>query len=322
MIKIFLCLTVLRVGSCTQPYFPPQIVFSPNDGVTTIVVDEINQRAYQTITLSSYARETSYVMKHFPNSTSDSPQSKNYVQLLVDFPPFNCIYGTYWKYGGNTFNSFPTHWVNGTSCEVKNYIQFNYGMIHSNDSSSDEDYWYANVTCNVDSGQVYPCEEIYFKKNTDIPIRSTRVARGGWSVNQFTTYYTKTSVGKPDEKLFDSIPEGWPDACLDVMLGLFYYPQTSKLMLNQSEKVQVWLISPPHRINGNDTVIIQWKPSQCNDCFTWTPKQLSFNSKSFQDKQTITITRVKDGPKTALIPIFNGGGFNLVSAESYPIYTQ
>jgi hypothetical protein len=97
-----------------QPYFPPQILFSPNNGITTIAVDEINQRAYQTIILSSYARETSYVMKHFPNATSDSPQSDNYVQLLVDFPPFNCIYGTYWKYGGNTFNSFPIHWINRT----------------------------------------------------------------------------------------------------------------------------------------------------------------------------------------------------------------
>ncbi len=59
------------MGECGyQPYFPPQIIFSPNNGVTTIAVDEINQRAYQTITLSSYARETSYVMKHFPNATS------------------------------------------------------------------------------------------------------------------------------------------------------------------------------------------------------------------------------------------------------------
>ncbi|CAF4256092.1 unnamed protein product, partial [Rotaria sordida] len=30
----------------SQPFFPPQIVFSPDDGQTIIAIDEINQRAY------------------------------------------------------------------------------------------------------------------------------------------------------------------------------------------------------------------------------------------------------------------------------------
>ena len=46
------------------------------------------------------------------------------------------------------------------------------------------------------------------------------------------------------------------------------------------------------------------------DCFTWTPNQFLFNSKNFQERQTLTITRVKNGPETTLIPIFNGGGFD------------
>ncbi|CAF0908011.1 unnamed protein product [Rotaria sordida] len=326
MVKIYLYLASFilwyYIGECVQPYFPPQIIFSPDNGVTTIAIDEINQRAYQKIKLSSYASETSFVMKHFPYAIPNSPESKYYVQLLVDFPPLNCMYGTYWKYGGNTFNSFPSYWRNGSSYEIKNYMKFNYEMIHSSDSSVNEDYWYSNVTCQTDSGENYPCEEIYFEKNTQTPLRSTRVARGGWDVRQFTTYYKVISVGKPDDKLFDSIPQGWYVACRDVMLGLLYYPQTSKIDLNQSVKVQVWLITPPHRINGNDTVHIQWKATECNDCFTWTPKQLSFNSENFQERQTLTITRVKNGPKTTLIPIFNGGGFDLVTPDNYPIFIE
>ncbi|CAF4762549.1 unnamed protein product [Rotaria sp. Silwood1] len=80
MMKIYLYLTSFILGyytgNCAQPYFPPQIVFSPDNGVTTIAIDEINQRAYQKITLSSYASETSFVMKHFPYAIPDSPQSK------------------------------------------------------------------------------------------------------------------------------------------------------------------------------------------------------------------------------------------------------
>ncbi|CAF4501911.1 unnamed protein product [Rotaria sp. Silwood2] len=100
----------------------------------------------------------------------DSPQSKYYIQLLVDSLPSSCMYGTYWKYGGNTFNSFPSHWLNGASFKIDNYIKFKYDIMHSTNSSQDEDYWYANETCQTDSGNIYPCEEIYLKKNTQISL--------------------------------------------------------------------------------------------------------------------------------------------------------
>jgi hypothetical protein len=87
-------------------------------------------------------------------------------------------------------------------------------------------------------------------------------------------------------------------------------------------KVQVWLSTPPHRINGNDTVHIQWKSTECTDCFTWKPKQLSFDSENFNEKQILTITRVKNGPATTLIPIFNGGGFDRISTKNYTINIQ
>ncbi|CAF4729288.1 unnamed protein product, partial [Rotaria sp. Silwood2] len=61
MMKMYLYLTSFILwyytGDCTQPYLPPQIVFSPNNGLTTIAIDEINQRAYQKVTLSSYASD-------------------------------------------------------------------------------------------------------------------------------------------------------------------------------------------------------------------------------------------------------------------------
>ncbi len=63
-------------------------------------------------------------------------------------------------------------------------------------------------------------------------------------------------------------------------------------------------------------------PANCIDCFKWTPEQLSFNSRNFQERQTLTITRIKDGPTARLIPIFYGGGYNLVSPDIYSIFIQ
>ncbi|CAF1304929.1 unnamed protein product [Rotaria sp. Silwood1] len=305
------------VECSSQPYFPPQIVFSPDGGKTIIAIDEINQRAY-----ISTGGETAFVMKHFPYAIPDSPQSKYYVQLLVVHPSNWCAYGTYWKYGGNIYNSFPSDWVNGTSFEIKNYMKFTYNMIHSNDSSIDEDYWYSDVTCKVQTGETYPCEEIYFKKNTQIPLRLSRVVRQGWNIVKATYPYTIISMGKPDDKYFNSLPKNWSFICQDTMLGLLHYPQTAKVNLNESVEVEIWLPTPPHRINGNDTVIIQWKLRECTDCFTWTPKQLSFNTENFQERQILKITRVKDGSQTNLVPVFNGGGFDNALAEVYSIIIQ
>jgi hypothetical protein len=308
---------------CSQPYFPPQIVFSPDNGQSIYAIDEINQRAYTTLKYGASGRTTSFAMQHFPFAIPDSPESKYYVQLLIDSIPFDCSYGTYWQYGGNIYNAFPSHWwVNRTSFQIKNYLEFKYQMIKSDKFTNDEDYWYANITCEVDGGATYPCEEIYFQKNTDVPLRSTGVVRRGWSIVQEIINYQIISMGKPDEKYFDSIPKNWSLICRDVMLGLFYYPQTTKIELNRGVDVQIWLITPPHRINGNDTVTIQWNSNECKDCFTTSPKELSFNIANFQKKQTLTITRVKEGPKTTLIPTFNGGGFDLVTPAIYPIFIE
>jgi hypothetical protein len=116
--------------------------------------------------------------------------------------------------------------------------------------------------------------------------------------------------------------DNWSIACRDLNLGLLYYPQRSKIDLNQSTKVQIWLTTPPHRINGNDTVTIQWNPRECKYYFTISPKELTFNIDNFQERQILTITRVKDGPQTSLIPSFIGGGFDLVAPENYPIYIE
>ena len=46
--KICLCLLSFVLfdyfAECVQPYFLPQIVFSPSNGVTTLAIDQINQR--------------------------------------------------------------------------------------------------------------------------------------------------------------------------------------------------------------------------------------------------------------------------------------
>ncbi|CAF1429433.1 unnamed protein product [Adineta ricciae] len=319
------CLILLTLwsyfGDCTQPYFPRQVVFS-SDGGLIVAIDEINQRAYQTLNYTSTEQHTSFVMQHFPYAVPDSPQSKYYVQLLLRTPPsLGCQYGTYWKYGEQNFNDFPVHWwVTESSFEIKNYINFHFGMIHSkNTSSIDEDYWYSNETCMLEDKEILPCEEIYFKKNTEIPLRSTVVVRYGMQVIQEITNYKIISIGKPDEKYFDLIPKNWSVVCQDANLGIIYNPEAVTIDSNRSSDIHISLTAPPHRINGNDTVRIRWKVTQCKTCFKWIPEQLYFNSKNFQTTQILTIIRIKNGPLAKMFPIFKGGGFDSISTDDYSI---
>lgn len=130
-------------------------------------------------------------------------------------------------------------------------------MIRSNDSSIDEDYWYSNVTCQSDTRTIIPCQNIYFQKNTDVPLRSTRVVRRGWNLILETKNYKVISIGQPDQKYFDSIPKDWFGNCRDINLGLLYYPLLSNITLNQTIKIHISLVAAPHQINGTDTVTIQ-----------------------------------------------------------------
>lgn len=204
---------------CAQPDFPPQLLFFA--GSTLYAIDEINQRAFKSVSDSVKSSETAYAI-------ADSPQSKYDVQPQDKFPNTSCRYGTYWKYGRNYFNAFPEHWSNGSSLEIKNFINFKYEMIHSNKSSADEDYWYSNKTCQP-LGKTCPCEEIYFRKGTDIPVRSTQVVRTPWNIQQYTAEYLMITVGKPDDKYFDPIIKDWAYTCRDVMLRVLHNPNTSKI---------------------------------------------------------------------------------------------
>mgnify|MGYP001126513991 CR=1 FL=1 len=325
MMKIYLYIVCFllnhRFNHCVQPYFPPQITFFAN-GDALYAIDEINQQAYLSWSYSVKASKTGYAFQHAPFTTPDSPQSKNYIQLLEGFPNIGCIYSIYWNYTRNTFDAFPSHWTNGTKYEIKNFINFKYPMIKSNSSSVYEDYWYSNETCHPQSPKPVPCEEIYFRKGTDIPVRSTQVLTEPWETKQYTINYLVLSTGKPDEKYFNSISKDWTSTCRDVSLGISYDPQSAKIDTHQSVDIKLWLFAPPHRINDNDTTIIQWKLEGCDDCLTYEPKQISFNSHNFQEKQVLKITRVKNGSPTILRPIFNGGGYDLVPTNNYTLSIQ
>ncbi|CAF3455590.1 unnamed protein product [Rotaria socialis] len=103
-----------------------------------------------------------------------------------------------------------------------------------------------------------------------------------------------------------------------------YYVElvTDPLMNTYIAEIHISLSTSPHRIDGNDSVRVQWNATQCTDCFTLSPKEFSFNMKSFQEKQILKIPRVKDAPQSTIIPIFYGGGFDLISPQQFPIYIQ
>lgn len=301
-----------------QPYFPSQVVFMI-DKYTTFTVDEVNQRAFLKIAPNAIVMQAIYVMKKFPYAISGTPQSKYPVQLLLQYPGLDCFYATYWKFARNSMNYFPSHWLTNDSFEIKNYITFEATMIHSNDSPRDEDYWYSSKTCVLYTQETVPCEEIFFKKNTDIPVRSTKTVEGVHGLHVKVTNYEVLSIGNINETIFKSMPTNWLIACRDLDLDIVYDRQSVILKLNQSVEIKVHLVTPPHSIDGNDTVIIEWKPIYPTKALTWTPKTLSFNQENFHKDQILTFTRVEDSSRTIFSPFFSGGGFPRISPNDRSI---
>ncbi|UJR12279.1 hypothetical protein I4U23_016456 [Adineta vaga] len=316
--KLFACLLILIVRQhfvhTTQPYFPEQVIFSRDGNKTLIVIDEVYQRAYLKLNVSGDDTDIAYVMRHIPYSKSGSAQTKHYVQLILNENSRNngCSYLTYWEYSSNRYGLFPFHWGNDSSYRIKNYLNFNYPMIHLMNASANEDYWYSNKTCRVDTGEVYRCQEIYFQKNTDIPIRYSEVIRDDRQTIRRIENYTIYSVGIPTYRYFKSIPQNWSDVCRDGDLGVSYHPDEITLKIKESAKVEVWLPAPPHKIDGNDTVVIYWRPLLYKEYFEWTPKQLVFDGTNFQKRQILTITRLADAEETLFIPVCSGGGYDKV----------
>ncbi|CAF4096409.1 unnamed protein product, partial [Rotaria sordida] len=70
----------------------------------------------------------------------------------------------------------------------------------------------------------------------------------------------------------------------------------------------------------NGTVRVQWNTAGCIDCFTLSPKEFIFNINNFQEKQILTITRIKNASKGSIIPILYGEGCDLIPPERFPIY--
>ncbi|UJR34818.1 hypothetical protein I4U23_027599 [Adineta vaga] len=309
-----LCIVWCYAVETAQPYFPSQIVFSIDDGLTLYAIDEINQRAFGNFTFGVRGRDIVYAMEHLPFAIPGTLQSKYYVQLVTGAEAYDCMYATYWKYGALNFNRFPEHWLVNSSFKVNNYMKFSYPMIHSNDSSIDEDYWYANTTCHG-----YPCQEIYFQKNTDIPRRLIRVIRRTEDFVRITTNFKVISMGKPDDKYFNSIPKNWYSSCRDYNLGPVICPRFVRINITQSTQLRLYLAAPPHRVNGSDTVRIRWKATECIDCVTWTPFELIFNTNNYAEEQILTITRVKNALQTFLSPFFYGGDYDYVQPDTYNI---
>ncbi|CAF5065725.1 unnamed protein product, partial [Rotaria magnacalcarata] len=195
-------------------------------------------------------------------------------------------------------------------------------MMHATNISIDEDYWYSEVNCSLQrTGEVYPCEEIFFKKNTDIPVRHTYFEGTGWYALRVIVNYKIISMGKPSDKLFAKIPENWMNNCTDLNLGLDFILPSPIIKVNESATVKIRLTSPPHRLDGNDTVTLQWRvdetSSECQNCLRWEPKQFNFNIKNFDHYQTMIVSRVKDGSETTISPIMKGGGYDKTRSDVY-----
>ncbi len=314
-IQIILLVLCYYQAHCVPPYFPTQVVFTVDNGQRLYAIDQVNQRAF--LSFKNNPSQNAYVFQHFPYAPPGTPESENYVQLITTLDLESCVYGIYWKYSENSYNYFPAHWNNKTSFQINNYIDSNYRMIYSrNQSIVDEDYWYSVETCYDEVHDIQPCFQIYFKHGNDTPLRSIQLQTVSNRPIFQTTEYQILSIGKPDDKYFADIPRNWYTSCIDINLRLQYSINSYFVGYHAHNAVGVSLVTPPHRINGNDSVTITWNITGCDYvCLTWTPQQLTFNSQNFNQKQNLTFYRVDDSGRTFIKPTFIGGGFGFVSSD-------
>ncbi|CAF1039705.1 unnamed protein product [Rotaria sordida] len=169
------------------------------DNQAIYAVDELNQQAYTSYVITPTLTKYSFAMKNSTFAILDSPESKKTLHQTV----------------------------------------LQYELIHSKDDSRDKDYWYANEICEIYTGEKFPCQEIYFKKNIDIPLRTAQVVHQAWDLFHETTHYKIISIGKPDERIFNRIPTNWAYNCTDVMLSLSYNAQILTIKLTKDSTVDV-----------------------------------------------------------------------------------
>lgn len=92
-------------------------------------------------------------MKHFSCAIPGTPQSKCYVMLIYDTLRLNGMYRTYYDNGTSYASDFfPSHWLNGSSYHIKNYISFFHLMIKTTDPPLHQDYWYSIEICKTSIG--------------------------------------------------------------------------------------------------------------------------------------------------------------------------
>ncbi|CAF1373211.1 unnamed protein product, partial [Adineta steineri] len=133
-------------------------------------------------------------------------------------------------------------------------------------------------------------------------------------------HFPYASPNSPQSKYYVQLMLGYSSLESYLDLGLTYYPEFTTIKLHQTTQFYISLSNPSHRINGNGTVRVQWNTTECMDCFTLSPKEFHFNINNFQEKQILTTTRIKNAPKTFLIPIIYGEGYELIPPGRFLIY--
>jgi hypothetical protein len=95
-----------------------------------------------------------------------------------------------------------------------------------------EGYWYSNETCKTSIGQdIYSCEEIYFKKNTNFPLLYFNVRLITGYDTRIEIPFTVISVGKSINNYFKAILKDWQLTCQNVDPSLLFDHNTIKLKL-------------------------------------------------------------------------------------------
>lgn len=109
---------------------------------------------------------------------------------------------------------------NGTTFSVGNYLKFTYNLVHWTNSSVD--YWRSIETCLVPSLGCIHCEEMFFEKDTDIPIQYNYINIDGQHIHLQTIWFTDVTVGKSVNNYFKTIPKDYGQQNAQILILLIW----------------------------------------------------------------------------------------------------
>jgi hypothetical protein len=322
--KLILLLGLFTVVlSQMAPSLPPRISFTMKAGSNDAEGIFIAMDTHQVNAYLKDGKQESFIFGKVPGAEPQSPEAKYHTLFDLDpSAPQQCKYEAYSLQSPRMEWGFPTSWFTfDTEPKIKIdpqvYLVYKYSLHKGGNPAVTDGVlcdWYASF----DFCQGEPCQMVYFKKGTNLPVKSKLWQESrGWHLS--TVHYVNSTDG-PIEQYLSKIPKDWVNRCYDNNMEFSFMPDHFDEKVSSTIDLTVEIEAPPHLVNGTNVVTGQFVNAvgdgyDCTDCIKINTKTFAFSAVKLSQK--VSITMVKPGMQRIRAEIQGGGYENLDTRKTY-----